>query len=1828
MEASLSSPRGLTFDYAEPRSRRPVAPLSQVSTEGDQESEPYIMLGDLRGDCPPLELQRRLGNLRRRDREWEEEQGLNVLYLALGFLEWVDEEGERAKAPLLLFPCDLNRVSPRDPFTLSQDDEDLTTNATLGVKLSEFGIELPEADSGIETAGEYLDVVRERIGHRPEWKVNEDVYLATFAYSKLAMWRDLETIKNNGTNHPIVLTLAGADPPAPRDNTPSPLPTLVPQDLTGARLDDVLDVRDQFAVLPADYSQLLAITAARSGHNLVIHGPPGTGKSQTIANIIATFLAEGKSVLFVSEKAAALDVVKRRLDEKQLGVFCLDLHSERGSKASVYQQLHQSVDDRRAVRRLDFDYAALAERRQQLNRVVRALHQVRQPLGRTVFQVQGRFASIRDVPDVPFDMRDIETLDQGRLAGILGIVDRVGLRRREFREHQTSHWCVLKSGTPSLELANQIRRDMQVFTASVERVQSVVPGLAEALGLALPDTLDEVARLEGVARHLAKAPGVPRTWLQDSVAKRLRIVAEREADLQRTRALLLEQLSNAFGSPIPNWDFAGLTEQLLVTPEEERSLGRLLGGQWTERLVQGRQATSTSLRQLSTTLVNMKSLEVEVTDFIGLKPTETWTNLERLLYIVQTLARVSPVPTEWTGLRRTEAVAAILERDRKVAQDLDEAETRLFSEYEPGVVDVVDHDMLVRYRTNHQSRLGRLIGSSYRSDRKAIQAFRRRPGKMSFPQALRVVEEIVEVQRRRAAWDDVAAELAPVLQRRYVGRNTNWDSVLREIREVEGLLEGWAGNLMHLTGLLTEEDGALRAREWAQKLEQASADVRSSIDTGLHPDLAQQVREGTITLSSLEDLVRDTAVTTGRVERAVDIPLANARQSTPDLGALRQLMSSGARLAALELEHSQARDALQADFGVRFKGFDTAWPDILACLRWVDELLEMMPPSRLSMELLAHAEQPQPPLVYVGIADKAADVLQQFRTPLEPLTEHYDLKVGPWDSWEQAKFDDMKWWSEELSRDADSASDWLLYRAAVSELDRSTGAPTTDNIRQQTDDSDLVPRIVERRVLGAWLDWIYQQEPVLASFNATEQEDLIVKFKELDEQLPNAARDEVRKRVFERYPDLYATAASASELGVLRGQLSRRRRQWPVRKLVGTIPRLIQTLKPCFLVSPLAVSQYLPLSPVASETLTFDVVIFDEASQVFPEDAVPAILRGKQSILAGDQKQLPPSNFFRRSLAEDEFDEDDDDADETEPNQLVGMESILDVAVGLVGRLFQEAHLNVHYRSQDESLIRFSNHHFYGDGLLTFPSPGIRDLWYGVHDVYVPDGRYDSGATRSNRKEAERVVELVFEHMRTRPVGESMGVVALSRPQANLIEQLVEERRILEPDVDERFNERPDEPFFVKNLENVQGDERDHMIISIGYGPTVESGDVPNRFGPLNIAGGERRLNVVVTRARQRVGVVHSLRASDIHSQQEGARLLRQYLEYAANPQQPFEGQVTVDSASEPESPFEAAVERALVEKGFRVARQVGVAGYRIDLAILSEDGSRYDLGIECDGWAYHSVPTARDRDWLRQKVLEGLGWKIHRVWSTAWVRNPEGALARIEGALAEARVQAQYASVGPMVIGGTREESPTPGEPEATADSPVVEVAPSARPDIHLEEYVQAELPPPPRWVELRDESSQNLIRLIIRVAEVEGPVHRGVVIDRIRQCYGSGPIRGDARDWAESAILSAQQGGSVQGDGTFIWLRDDQLGREPRRPVDGNIEHVPPIELKAIVLATAKALFGVPRHDLVIEVARRLGFSRTGGRITAVLDRIVQELLKESQLVESFGMVHAPSE
>jgi very-short-patch-repair endonuclease len=455
----------------------------------------------------------------------------------------------------------------------------------------------------------------------------------------------------------------------------------------------------------------------------------------------------------------------------------------------------------------------------------------------------------------------------------------------------------------------------------------------------------------------------------------------------------------------------------------------------------------------------------------------------------------------------------------------------------------------------------------------------------------------------------------------------------------------------------------------------------------------------------------------------------------------------------------------------------------------------------------------------------------------------------------------------------------------------------------------------------------------------------------------------------------------------------RSRKHLSVREFFDQAPHALRALKPCWAMSPLVVSQTLP----AKRDL-FDVVIFDEASQIPPPDAVPAILRGRRLVVAGDSRQLPPTTFFTAALAEGEDDFFAPDAG-TE-----GYESILDALTGLI----PERMLTWHYRSQDERLIAFSNVHIYDRSLTTFP--GVTEGENITHELVSVNPAEDL-VEESSSAEVRRVCELILEHARERP-HETLGVITMGIKHAERIEEAL--RRMFEQrdDEDEHgeefFSERQAEPFFIKNLERVQGDERDAIILSIGYGKDPQTGRLLYRFGPLLQDGGERRLNVAITRARRRIAVISSFSHEDMDpekSTRPGVALLRRYLAYAA-----AEGVIDTGPIAElpPElNPFERQVRDALAREGVPLTPQLGVSGYRVDLALRHPDRpGRYVLAVECDGASYHSSPIARERDRLRQEQLERIGWRFHRIWSSEWFADPRGVTERVVAAWRRAVIE------------------------------------------------------------------------------------------------------------------------------------------------------------------------------------------------------------------------------
>jgi very-short-patch-repair endonuclease/DNA polymerase III delta prime subunit len=1799
---------GLKFPYAE--ARRRAASLSEPA----REDEDHIVPGDLETDTAPVALQRRLLNLHRQDREWEEEQGVNVLYVVLGFINWVDEDGETARAPLLLVPADLERDSPRDPWRLKLEEDDLQTNETLRYQLSTLGVELPEYNH--DSPSGYLEAVAQRISPKKGWSVEPAVALSTFPFAKMAMWEDLDEMRRQGTQHPVVRALGGDSGALrpPRDTVSLQLPR--DEELHGGGLDKLLPVKEQFTVLPADHSQLRAIESARRGGHLVVHGPPGTGKSQTIANLIGTLLADGKRVLFVSEKTAALDVVKKRLEDCELGGFCLDLHSNRARKASVYQQIREALEGSRSAAD-SFPLATLEEQRERLNTVARALHEKRSPLGLSVFEVHGRFARVRSLRREDFPLRGIESLSPDTLSAIQEATARIARRKAEFKAHRESPWRALRRTDASIELADELRQAALKMRGAVSELQARGSLESRSLGLPAPGNLTEVCVAGRIAGQMANCPGIPETWLSQEALGRLDRRASSLATMQSDRHRLVESLDPFLGNGLPLLDFWELKALLSISFADDQKLKESIGVAWGQRLCPLPDSCERDLRDaVGCTRRLRESALLIAGKLCGQTRLDHLSLVRQVARRVRTAVDTAPVPESWFEPDGFSAVRRTLEQARGQLAGLEAAERRLFEEFDESLLPQVSHEMLVRYRADYQSPW-RIFKKSYRTDQRTLRGCLRDARKLKLDEALAAIQSALQVRGLREEWEGRSNEYASAFGLRFFGRATDWEAIASTVAEIESWIQAWDWGPESAQRCFSAPGRAV-AEPLVRDLEAALARWEASL-------LASRGAESDLDLSIRQSVLESGAEIVSRLARDGGPLWPHLQRPVTHWTQLTDLLSWAVQIRKIQAQEEDLAPALRQDFESYYDGPESDWRKVQAAIRWAHELLDLVG-GRVPAELSKQCRQPYPSEHYAVQQERLSGTVRAFQARAADFSETFDPRPVGWSDWGTPEFERLTRWLSWIEEHADTALAWMEYTKAVQDLDGLLSPGAVDALRNNVDDAGEVPDLVLRRIYAAWIDHLCDKDARLR-FQPRDHEALREEFRKLDRRFVHASRARVRAKCFRQYPEDSGPAIEWGQLGVLNHQLNLKRRQMPVRRLIQQIPQLLQALKPCFLMSPVAVSQYLSRGELATDCPIFDAVIFDEASQVFPQDAVPAIARAKQVIVVGDQKQLPPSSFFRSDTS------DDDDEELTE-DRLEGVESILDVMVGMEGGGVHSAYLDIHYRSRHEDLIRYSNHNFYKDRLLVFPSPKTSSGNLGLKDVYLPNGRYDAGASRTNRLEAEAAVHYVFELLRNRPAKESVGVVTLSRSQADLIEELVNERRLKDSSLDSRFAEDLSERFFVKNLENVQGDERDHIILSIGYGPTVGSGSVPNRFGPINLEGGGRRLNVAITRARRSLTLIRSLRPDQITAQSEGSRFLRRFLEYAQDPVRAFEKAIDVDRAAETESPFEEAVYRALTERGYRVSKQVGCFGYRIDLAIAAEDGDRYDLGIECDGAAYHRAPAARDRDWLRQSVLEGLGWAIHRVWSTDWIRDPEAQIQSIERALRAARARPQEAAV---------EDAPSIHRIDSAS-----EVIGQGDSDKGNEGWVSKNTQGfrfvPYKFVEfvnhhiripIVEEKRQKLCELVTKVVEAEGPVHVDVVIDRIRRHYGAGRAGRQIQSAILDAVGAALNGGHVcwrtlqaadgPQTGSFLDMSKHPVRPEPRGMAeDGSvrsIEEVWPGEIEVGVLRVVETAFGVSREDAILAVARAFGYERVGRNIQEAITAAIDRLIKDGELPEGPG-------
>jgi very-short-patch-repair endonuclease len=1507
------------------------------------------------------DLNRKLGGLRESTRSLLQDAGLSALYCAFGFLEYYEstDSDEKRVAPLLFYPIEMDRELQDGEYRyfITGRNEDVEVNVVLRELLKrEYSLELPAwtpEEDDTDPLGNFLGQVESIISSRRDWKVRRYVTTGLFTFSTLVMYNDLDPERwPRGTplhERPVLRTLiAGTEVHG-----------------SGVAPDYEIDhVNEPTALLitDADSSQHSAVIDVLKGKNTVVQGPPGTGKSQTLTNIISAALYSGKTILFVAEKMAALEVVKKRLDASGIGPFCLEVHSSKTSKSAIVQSLNSRLEH--TPRRpqqvcLQNNLEAIEKARQEL---IYYVEKTNESAGKTGFTVRDVLlgSAMRE------NARSVlpEAVSKARFADPLSITPHFRHQMRDAASNLERQLVPLKvfgslaanpwRGLQNCELteldSDSLVTSFKVARSDLAELLRSIEALEKISGSELPQTFEKLASLITLAQSLPN----PKHLEDDGI-----------------------------------WGKLG-------SAECRQTVARIIGS------INARSEAKQRIKEYAT--------DSDTAVFCGSKHVDS-----ALFYISRLKCADLSIPQLEARINELRERISVAQRCRRVGNELSAAFTLQRSslhELSAAVKALELLDTLPRDLWLHRS--GRVLEES---NRKAIKA---------------AANTVASLRNRRrlleAQWTpDLIPGPATLKQYVIALRTTNWLTGLfnEHCRSAKTLIKAARID----GGKLEREELAKEYSKWAQLQEDEqkfNTNLELSRTLG---DLFRGLETDFTVLEQVADWAYETRLALskfGNYGRELCLDLFGASQEELSVKSNVKEMSSFAEFKHLLETRDDNDSATLADFITetenKYAEFDQLLQSVISMSFAAERPLSEMtglarqvkefekqqssivhdsaqlqfqqPDMRLEVLIAtldfadAISRSGLPPDLQVWLHQHMGNesVLRREVQGLKERLERAALSVEgadrlakfDWDLWckcdkaHSAEVEALQYRFTEAIEHTSALQEFLNFLLAEDSACETGLGPVLNAFASANEDYRDLVTAVDFVFYRSAAEQILNADPRLRRHSGSSHDQLRTQYQQLDKEFIDLRRQLLACRLSERAvpTGVYqGRVADLTELALVQHVAGQVRPRIALRELFRRAGRAIQGLTPCWMMSPMSVAQFLEPG-----NLQFDLVLMDEASQIRPEEALGAVARGGQVVVVGDQMQLPPTSFFQR-LSTDGASDDEEELED------VQQESVLEAAAA---RFYPPRMLKWHYRSEHGSLISFSNYEFYGDELTVFPSPFHDHPEYGIK-LHQVDGVYGAG---TNEIEARAVVDEAAKFMASHPV-QSLGIVAVNSKQADLIRELIDQLCASNPDA-EAYRAKWStnlESLFVKNLENVQGDERDVIFVSTVYGKD-KSGNFYQRFGPINSTYGHRRLNVLFTRAKKKLAIFSSMRYEQIQDEGKswGVRALKGYLQFASTGSwlQP------TTSGMECDSEFEEWVLNALRANGYEAVPQLGFAGYRIDIAVRHpKEPGTFLCGIECDGATYHSARSVRERDRLRQEVLERLGWSIYRIWSTDWFRNP-----------------------------------------------------------------------------------------------------------------------------------------------------------------------------------------------------------------------------------------------
>ncbi|MDR2598257.1 MAG: DUF4011 domain-containing protein [Holosporales bacterium] len=1514
----------------------------------------------------PEEMSRKLNGLVSYIHSDIEETGVNTLYSAFGFLQWYESENSDRPcvSPLLLLQLEIERKQSRSGYTyrVQATGEDPEINLSLSERLkADFGMKLPEL---IEEEmpecymAKIADLIRDaQVPQKEKWCVKRFITIGRFGFSRLVMFHDLSEKKwQNGVGIPdnkIVQHLfAGSE-----ESTD-----------TGYAEDYDIDTPEVEEIVPilitsADASQHSAIVDVMKGKNLAITGPPGTGKSQTITNIIACALAKGKTVLFLAEKMAALNVVYERLSKANLGPYCLAIHSTKAKKIEVLKSIKERLDIY-FCKSDDWNLdSKLREFKRHKNCITEYIDALNSPFGcqgKTIHEylwaaqlrkdhIGDLFSTIRQIK-LPFEQVD---LTESELMEHTDDLKSIVLLKEEIDKAAINGhhpWdFVGNTGLNPFQL-DELKQLVANLKEQFEKTKSAFTYFSEHFGLSVDYSvrdfdrfLNETEILVNAATDNINLEVIAKLDSRENIDALLKFVEN--IQIYRSAQKEIRTLKDISASTALISDI----EAQIMSAEELKCDSLAVSG------------IELQIRNLKEELELCDKL-LEIGKRFGISKND---DVEKVHILMEILDCVTSVPRTYL-ITKTEDIMEEINTERlKNAAGIQKRVRDFIDEHKANYdFSIMGQPQEIRSHIIALTNAGlfALLTPAYQKAKKFLAAASKCKTKFNVHAAVEILREIADIKEEQQKIErDV--QLQMICGSSFNGIDTDFEKLIKINKWATGIRERYAAkdefarNICQwiLTASIEELDSVrniTKHSSFATLKAEIAAIKSSTLDMPIEncfDDFKDRIARLSGVKNTLQNIAASKSVTFAEI--VVDLPNLQKIAETED--AIKN--NTAARVAMGNLYADVNTDIQYIERTVEFIKNCLAVPEVASNLsRFFHDDFVRTWQEFIEGRLLVKNQQ----IVLKDLFTKSCGQLSLCLS----------VRFGV-DNWENVSYGDFLSLFATALEKSDSLGSYIEFNSRLAKTNLDLKGVLLAVYDREKLDFTTLPLAFEYMIYRNIACEIYNRYPKLSSAKGLELDKARTRIKELDSEILLLQKQRLSNILSEARPLPgigNGRKSGWTEGALIRNELSKRRGHISIRHLMERAGLSIQAIKPCFLMSPLTVAQYLD-----PKKTMFDLIIIDEASQMRLENALGGISRAKQIVVVGDQQQLPPTSFFQFGGMDGDTEEEED----------FTSEAVMDLALSS----FRPPRiLNRHYRSRHESLIAFSNRHFYDDGLVLFPSPIKNPHELGIKLEYV-GGCY---AAKSNMDEVQAIVKAALDFMRKHP-DRSLGIATMNQVQKELIEMEMDRAFVEHPHAHKYRTKWQStlESFFVKNLESVQGDERDAIFISTVYGPDKD-GVVMQRFGPINSAHGHRRLNVLFTRAKKNMVIFTSLKPEDIkisENSSQGAKALKNFLIYA------FTG--VIDAGEETrhdlDSDFEMFVKERLESIGYEVHPQVGVAGYRIDLGVKHPKYQYgYLVGVECDGATYHSSKSARERDVIRQQVLEGLGWRIYRIWSTDWFYN------------------------------------------------------------------------------------------------------------------------------------------------------------------------------------------------------------------------------------------------